>query len=139
MVDKKRELKRRINDLKKEILFHRQKYYNNDPQIPDKVYDELKDELRNLMDEYRKIRMMNLIKIRKIIGKIIIITILLFSIYRCLIKPPIYYKLGGIRTHKPYRSYQAPIVDFYKLLSELIGLGILGAAVYWLLLKDNKE
>ena len=49
----KNEIKRRIEDLKKELDRHRYLYYVKDaPEIPDEVYDSLFEELRKLEEEH---------------------------------------------------------------------------------------
>ena len=73
------------------------------------------------------------------IGKFIISLIAIFAFYRCVIKPPVYYK--GFHNSKVYDRKngidEVPTIDIYKVTSELFGMAILSGLVYLLLIKKS--
>ncbi len=76
--------------------------------------------------------------IGSIIGKIIISIIAIYAFHRCVINPPIYYNDGGRKINYSNSKYQIPTTNINKLISELLGLGILCGLAYFLLVKNNR-
>ena len=78
---------------------------------------------------------------KKMVGKALVVLIAICGVYRTIVEPPIYYRdIQGAFVTKPLGGkYESPIVNFDKLLSELIGMGILAGTVYFLLLQKEKS
>lgn len=85
--------------------------------------------------------MVILAKKRSLIGKIALSLIAIFAFYRCVIRPPVYYRgFKGSKVYNEQQSYdKVPTLDIYKLASEIFGVAILSGLLYFLLVKKSNK